>query len=113
MFFTGISLLIAHLYWNIPTDCIFCTGISLLTEYCALEYPYVFLRAQVVKIMRVEKANPHNDTSDEGSDSEDTYAAAVDDLLERAEVELEKVCSCFCLCHSPGPNIRSVRMWQY
>jgi hypothetical protein len=28
------------LYWNILTDCIFCTGISLLTEYFVLEYPY-------------------------------------------------------------------------
>jgi hypothetical protein len=27
------------LYRNIPTDSIFCTGISVLTQYFALEYP--------------------------------------------------------------------------
>jgi hypothetical protein len=27
-------------YWNIPTDGICCTGISLPTEYLMLEYPY-------------------------------------------------------------------------
>ena len=27
------------LYWNIPTDGIFCTGISLPTEHFVLEYP--------------------------------------------------------------------------
>jgi hypothetical protein len=28
------------LYWNIPTDGIFCTGTSLLAEYFVLEHPY-------------------------------------------------------------------------
>ena len=28
------------LYWSIPTDRIFCTGVSLLTESFVLEYPY-------------------------------------------------------------------------
>jgi hypothetical protein len=28
------------LYWNILTDCIFCTGMALLSEYFVLEYPY-------------------------------------------------------------------------
>jgi hypothetical protein len=30
----------SSLYWNVPKDCIFCTGIFLLTAYFVLEFPY-------------------------------------------------------------------------
>jgi hypothetical protein len=33
---------LTNLYWNIPSDCIFCAAISLLTEYFTLEHSYWF-----------------------------------------------------------------------